>query len=89
MTKKKQEPLDEVKEIKTPATQKRILYELVAESSLREYVIVGALAKAGLLSQFEQEKKEYGYQDVKPSITEKEFDKILSDFLGNSKNKKI
>ena len=61
MTKKKQEPLDEVKEIKTPATQKRILYELVAESPLREYVIVGALAKAGLLSQFEQEKKEYGY----------------------------
>ena len=89
MTKKKQEPLDEVKEIKTPATQKRILYELVAESPLREYVIVGALAKAGLLSQFEQEKKEYGYLDVKPSITEKEFDKILSDFLGNSKNKKI
>lgn len=84
MTRKKQEPAaEEVKETKPSAGQKRILYELVAESALREYVIVGALAKAGLLPQFEQEKKEYGYQDVKPSITQKEFDKILSDFLGN------
>lgn len=85
MRKKKEEPV-EVKE-EEPKTQdagkKRILYELVDESPLREYVIVGALAKAGLLPQFEQEKKDYGYQDVKPSLTQKEFDKILSDFLGN------
>lgn len=83
MTKKKnQEPEVVAKETKPSTGQKRILYELVAESPLREYVITGALARAGLLPQFEQEKKEYGYNDIKPSITEKEFDKILSDFLG-------
>ena len=78
MTKKKEEPAP-----KTDAGKKRILYELVDESELREYIIVGALAKAGLLPQFEKEKKEYGFQDVEPSLTQKEFDKILSDFLGN------
>ena len=78
MTKKKEEP------VKSKDTgKKRILYELVAESELREYIIVGALAKAGLLPQFEQEKIKYGFDDVEPSITQKEFDKILSDFLGN------
>lgn len=77
MTTKKEEPVPK------DAGKKRILYELVAESPLREYVLVGALAKAGLLPQFEQEKKEYGFQDLKPSLTQKEFDKIVSDFLGN------
>lgn len=80
MTKKKEEPAPPKKE---SAGKKRILYELVNESPLREYVIVGALAKAGLLQQFEQEKKDYGFQDVKPSLTQKEFDKIVSEFLGN------
>ena len=79
MTKKKEEPAPEKKD----AGKKRILYELVAESPLREYVLVGALAKAGLLPQFEQEKINYGFQDLKPSLTQKEFDKIVSDFLGN------
>lgn len=78
MTKKKEEPAP-----KADAGKKRILYELVAESPLREYIIVGALAKAGLLPQFEQEKVDYGLQDLKPSLTQKEFDKIVSDFLGN------
>lgn len=78
MTKKKEEPAP-----KKDTGKKRILYELVDESPLREYIIVGALAKAGLLPQFEQEKKDYGFEDLKPSITQKEFDKILSDFLGN------
>ena len=77
MTKKKEEP------VKKETGKKRILYELVEESELREYIIVGALAKAGLLPQFEQEKIDYGFEDVKPSLTQKEFGKILSDFLGN------
>ncbi|MCR5027000.1 MAG: hypothetical protein K6A34_06135 [Methanobrevibacter sp.] len=79
MTKKKEEPAPEKKD----AGKKRILYELVEESELREYIITGALAKAGLLPQFEKEKTDYGFQEVKPSLTQKEFDKILSDFLGN------
>ena len=78
MTKKKEEPA-EAKD----AGKKRILYELVEESPLREYVICGALGKAGLLPQFEQEKIDYGFNDVEPSVTQKEFDKIVSDFLGN------
>ena len=82
MTKKKEEPVKETKEVKDTG-KKRILYELVDESDLREYIIVGALVKAGLLPQFEQEKVEYGLEDIKPTITQKEFDKILSDFLGN------
>lgn len=67
---------------KKPST-KRILVELVAESPVREFKIIGALARAGLLSQYEHEKAVYGKFDIEPSITEKEFDKLLSDFLGN------
>lgn len=67
---------------KKPST-KRILIELVAESPVREFKIIGALARAGLLSQYEHEKAVYGKFDIEPSITEKEFDKLLSDFLGN------
>lgn len=67
---------------KKPST-KRILIELVAESPVREFKIIGALARAGLLSQYEHEKGVYGKFDIEPSITEKEFDKLLSDFLGN------
>lgn len=67
---------------KKPST-KRILIELVAESPVREFKIIGALARAGLLSQYEHEKAVYGKFDIEPSITENEFDKLLSDFLGN------
>ena len=65
-----------------PQTNKRLLVELVAESPIREFKIIGALAKAGLLPQYEKEKKMYGKFDVEPSISQKEFDKIVSDFLG-------
>lgn len=75
---KKDETVEKVK----PAA-KRILIELVAESPVREFKIIGALARAGLLSQYEHEKAVYGKFDIEPSITEKEFDKLLSDFLGN------
>lgn len=75
---KKDETVEKVK----PAA-KRILIELVAESPVREFKIIGALARSGLLSQYEHEKAVYGKFDIEPSITEKEFDKILSDFLGN------
>ena len=75
---KKDETVEKVK----PAA-KRILIELVAESPVREFKLIGALARAGLLSQYEHEKAVYGKFDIEPSITEKEFDKIVSDFLGN------
>ena len=68
---------------KSKTGTKRILVELVAESPVREFKIIGALARAGLLSQYEHEKAVYGKFDIEPSITEKEFDKLLSDFLGN------
>lgn len=77
MTKK-----DNEKETVATTASKRVLVELVAESPEREFKIIGALAKAGLLSQYEHEKKVYGKFDIEPSITEKEFKRILSDFLG-------
>lgn len=73
---------DEIIENKPKTINKRMLVELVAESPIREFKIIGALAKAGLLPQYEKEKKMYGKFDVEPSITQKEFDKIVSDFLG-------
>lgn len=72
----------ETVENKPKATFKRVLVELVAESPEREFKIIGALAKAGLLSQYEHEKECLGRFDIEPSITEEEFEKILSDFLG-------
>ena len=74
---------DEIIENKPKTINKRMLVELVAESPVREFKIIGALARAGLLSQYEHEKAVYGKFDIEPSITEKEFDKIISDFLGN------
>ena len=68
---------------KSKTGTKRMLIELVAESPVREFKLIGALARAGLLSQYEHEKAVYGKFDIEPSITEKEFDKLLSDFLGN------
>ena len=78
---KKEDTIKENVENKSKAS-KRVLIELVAESPVREFKIIGALAKAGLLNQYEHEKSVYGKFDIEASITQKEFDKILSDFLG-------
>ncbi|WP_299523263.1 hypothetical protein [uncultured Methanobrevibacter sp.] len=62
--------------------KKAVLYELVSQSPEREYIIVGALSKAGLKSQYDTEKEEVGVKNIKPTITESEFNKILKDYRG-------
>lgn len=77
MTKKSEE-----KTKKENNSQKKILYELVEESEIEEHKIMGALGKAGLIEQYEDEKIKFGRFDVEPTLTKAEFDKILKDFLG-------
>ena len=62
--------------------KKEILYNLVQDSEIEEHKIIGALAKAGLLDQYNNEKVKIGRFDVDPTITKAEFNKILKDFLG-------
>ena len=81
MTKKKTEKNTE----KTPAKaqgEKLILFEAVQAHPVKNYIIVGALSSAGLLPQYRQEESEYGVEDITPSITMDELDKIIKKFLG-------
>lgn len=77
MTKKAEEKTK--KENNSP---KKILYELVKESEIEEHKIMGALGKAGLIEQYEDEQLKYNRFDIEPTLTQTEFDKILKDFLG-------
>ncbi len=77
MTKKSEEKTK--KENNSP---KKILYELVEESKIEEHKIMGALGKAGLIEQYENEKLKYNRFNIEPTLTQAEFDKILKDFLG-------
>lgn len=72
----------ETKTKNNASSKKMILYDLVQESNIEEHKIVGALAKAGLLAQYEDEKSKHGRFDLEPSITKTEFDKIIKNFLG-------
>lgn len=77
MTKKSEEKIKN--ESNSP---RRILYELINESEIEEHKIMGALGKAGLIEQYENEKLKYNRFDIEPTLTQAEFDKILKDFLG-------
>lgn len=77
MTKKAEEKTK--KENNSP---KKILYELVQESEIEEHKIMGALGKAGLIEQYNDEKIKFDRFDIEPTLTQAEFDKILKDFLG-------
>lgn len=83
MTKKKSE--EKTKKTNTSAPQakeKLILFEAVQKNPTENYIIVGALSKADLLTQYRKEEAEYGIEDIAPSITMDELDKIIKDFLG-------
>lgn len=67
---------------KDVAAKKKILYEAVKEHPEKNYIIVGALTRAGLVGQYLQEEAVYGVEDLTPSITDEELDKIIKDFLG-------
>ncbi len=77
MTKK-----NETKKVSTTTATKKILYEAVKENPTEHYIIVGALARAGLLEQYEQEKLDYRKGIVKPTITDEKLNKIIKDYIG-------
>lgn len=79
MTKKKEE---KKKTPAKPAEKNLILYEAVQENPTPEFIIVGALSKAGLLEQYENEKASYGIEDIAPSITMSKLNKIIKEFKG-------
>lgn len=62
--------------------EKKILYEAVQENSTPKHVIIGALSLAGLLKQYRYEESAYGKEDIEPSITSDELEKIIKKFLG-------
>lgn len=65
-----------------PKKEKKILFEAVQENSTPKHVIVGALSLAGLLKQYRYEESVYGKEDIEPSITDDELEKIIKKFLG-------
>lgn len=67
---------------KQTTAKKRILYEAVKEHPEKEHTIVGALTLAGLVKQYEYEKSVYGVEDLEPSITDDELNKIIKKYVG-------
>ena len=65
------------------AAEKLILFEAVREHPTENYIIIGALSKAGLLNQYHKEELAYGIEDIAPSITMDELDKHVKNFLGD------
>lgn len=64
------------------ATPKEILYEAVQKNPTRNYIIMGALTQAGLYNQYKQEETIYGVENIKPSITTDELNKIIKNYMG-------
>lgn len=78
MAKKKKEEKEETK----PAGEKFILCELVESFTEPNWVIIGALSRAGLLEQYNHELEAYGYETIEPSISVDELSDIIKEFLG-------
>lgn len=64
---------------KTSTGEKFTLVELVQSSDLHYPLIVMNLSRAGLYEQYEEELKAYGRLDIKPTMTQAEFNKIMED----------
>ena len=62
---------------KEETSEKFTLVELVSNSDLHYPLIIMNLSRAGLLEQYEEEKEAYGVEDIAPSMTEAEFNKIM------------
>ena len=67
---------------KNSAQPKQILYEAVQENKTRNYIIVGALTRAGLYQQYKYEESVYGVENLEASITQDELNKIIKEFTG-------
>ena len=81
MTSKKTTDEKETKKVST--AEKYTLYEAVQMHEEQKPVIIGALSKAGLLTRYRHEKHAIttGTEDINPSITMDELDKIIKKFL--------
>ena len=85
MTKKKSEEKTDEKTNTASAkktAEKLILFEAVQKNPTENYIIIGALSKADLLTQYRKEEAEYDIEDIEPSITMDELDKLIKKFLG-------
>lgn len=60
----------------------KILYEAVQENPTQNYIIMGALTRAGLYNQYCKEKRLYGIENLQPTITVEELNKIITNYLG-------
>ena len=85
MTSKKNTDEKEIKKgiASKEGIQKYTLYEAVQMHEEQEPIIIGALSKEGLLTQYRYEKHAIitGTEDINPSITLDELDKIIKKFL--------
>lgn len=64
---------------KTENLEKFTLVELVDNSNLHYPLIIMNLSRAGLLQQYEEEKNLLGIEDITPTMTKQDFDKIMED----------
>ncbi|MBR0272369.1 MAG: hypothetical protein IJQ68_10360 [Methanobrevibacter sp.] len=81
MTSKKNTDEKEIQ--KTETANKLTLFEAVQNHEEQNPVIIGALSKAGLLNKYRHEQHAIitGTEDINPSITMNELDKIIKKFL--------
>lgn len=69
------------KETKKKEEEKQVLIELVHKSKYKNHTIIGALSKAGLLKQYEEEINMYGKLNIPATITESELQRIIQNYL--------
>lgn len=82
MTKTKETEEKKTNSSKKSPGEKFILYELVETYPLENWIILGALAKEGLLEEYNYQKENYEKVELKPSITVDELNKIIKNFTG-------
>lgn len=61
------------------SNEKFTLVELVQSSDLHYPLIIMNLSRAGLYEQYEEELNAQGRLDIKPTLTQNEFNKIMED----------
>ncbi len=69
--------MTKTKKKKETPEDKFTLVELVQSSDMHYPLIIMNLSRAGLLQQYEEEKQAQGIDDLTPSMTEAEFNKIM------------
>lgn len=76
--KEEEEPVQKTKNVKETPVEKFTLVELVNSCPVEDSWIIYNLGRVGLLEQYEQESKDYGIKEIKPTFTIEEFEKIIN-----------